>query len=92
MEYYAKTWNDLISLVKEIRGSVKNPDQLWFRGQSNANFVLLPGLLRYSNGFNKEQFLFQKFRQLSHKVFPRRTNDWETLFDMQHYGVPYKTS
>lgn len=88
MEYYAETWNELINIVKELRGNVKNPDQLWFRGQNNASCILLPGLLRYSNGFNKEQYIFQKFRQLSHKVFPRRNNDWETLFDMQHYGIP----
>lgn len=88
MEYSAKSWNELVDIVKQLKANMKNPDQLWFRGQTNSSFLLLPGLLRFRNGLYKEEFLFQKFRKLSYRVFPRRTEDWETLFDMQHYGIP----
>jgi hypothetical protein len=44
--------------------------------------------MRIPNGHEKEQYLFQKFRQLTLRTFPRRTEDWETLFDMQHYWIP----
>src|SRR6185295_12115497 len=88
MELVARTWNELLQHVKNLRGELGNPDQLWFRGQGNADYVLLPSLLRFRNGLDKEKFLFEKFRQLSLRVFPRRTDDWEALFDMQHYGIP----
>ena len=84
----AQTWNELLQHVKKIRGELASPDRLWFRGQGNADYALLPSLLRFGNGLDKEKFLFEKFRQFSLKVFPRRTDDWETLFDMQHYGIP----
>jgi hypothetical protein len=88
MELLAHTWYELLQHIKKLRGELGNPDELWFRGHGNAKYVLLPSLLRFRNGLDKEKFLFEKFRQLSLKVFPRRTDDWETLFDMQHYGIP----
>jgi len=86
-EYVANTWNELLALVKGLRGELPNR-QVWFRGQSNAAYALLPGLYRNTTIVTKELWLFQKFRQLSLRVFPRRTEDWEALFDMQHYGLP----
>jgi hypothetical protein len=50
--------------------------------------MLLPSLMRTPDGPLKEQLIFQKFVQYSFRHFPRRSSDWETLFDMQHYGVP----
>ena len=88
MELVVRTWNELLRCVKNLRSDMGNPDQLWFRGHGNADYLLLPSLLRDPSGLEKERLLFEKFRQLSLKVFPRRTDDWETLFDMQHYGIP----
>jgi hypothetical protein len=45
-------------------------------------------LYRFDQGIESERLLFQKFRQMSLRVIPKRANDWETLFDMQHYGLP----
>jgi hypothetical protein len=84
----ANTWDELLGCVKEAKGALGNPKQLWFRGQSRAIYSLLPSLLRLPSGAQKEQELFQKFVQYSFRHFPRRTSDWETLFDMQHYGIP----
>jgi hypothetical protein len=84
----AKSWNELLECVKEAKSVLSNPSQLWFRGQSHAAFSLLPSLLRVQNGPSKEKLLFQKFLQYSFRSFPRRVSDWETLFDMQHYGIP----
>jgi hypothetical protein len=88
MPAIAETWAEVLSHAKDIRAEWKNPKLVWFRGQGNAEYPLLPSLLRYKNGLEKEQELFQKFQQLSLRVSPRRTSDWETLFDMQHYGIP----
>ena len=88
MEPVAQTWNELLQHIKNLRGELGNPDQLWFRGQGNAEYVLIPSLLRFGNGLDKEKFLFEKFRQLSLRVLPRGTEDWETLFYMQDHGIP----
>jgi hypothetical protein len=88
MNFEANSWASLLDNLREIRRSVPNVDYLWFRGQSNASYALLPSLFRSPSGREKEEQLFQKFRQLSLRVLPRRTDNWETLFDMQHYGVP----
>lgn len=84
----ASSWDELLDCVKQAKKVLGNPEQLWFRGQSRAHYALLPSLLRTPDGAQKEQLLFQKFIQYSFRHFPRRTSDWETLFDMQHYGIP----
>ncbi len=83
-----KSWNELLVEVKSARAALDGSDQLWFRGQSDASHPLLPSLMRKANGPLKEQLLFQKFVQYSLRFVPRRQSDWETLFDMQHYGIP----
>src|SRR5262245_54442277 len=81
------SWDELLAAVKTASKELPNPDQVWFRGHSKAQYNLLPSLLR-CDGLTKEKLLFQKFVQYSFGVFQRRTSDWETLFDMQHYGLP----
>jgi hypothetical protein len=87
-EIIAESWGGFLVALKAAKATLRDPEQVWFRGQSNANYPLLPTLLRSSTRIEKESLLFQKFVQYSFKVFQRRTSDWETLFDMQHYGLP----
>jgi FRG domain len=84
----ALSWDEILDCVKQARAALGDSDQLWFRGQANAAYALLPSLMRSTTGVTKEQFLFQKFVQYSLRTFPRRASDWDTLFDMQHYGIP----
>lgn len=61
---------------------------IWYRGQSNASWKLLPSLLRQKNAIS-ESSLLTRFKQsaamlASHK--PESSFDW--IFLMQHYGVP----
>lgn len=84
----SKSWNDFLVNVKLARKELGNPDIVWFRGQWNSKNYLLPSLLRYKNGIEKEQLLFHTFRRFADKVFKTRESDWETLFDMQHYHIP----
>ncbi len=65
-----------------------NPEIVWYRGHPNANFYLLATLLRYKNGIDKEKQLFTDFKKFSDRILKRRDSDWETLFEMQHYGIP----
>jgi hypothetical protein len=87
-QYLATNWNELLHCVKDAKSRLKNPEQIWFRGQSNSAFALLPGLMRAKNGTDKESFIFQKFVRYSFKAFTSQKTDWEALFDMQHYGLP----
>lgn len=81
-------WNDFLKQVQLAKRDLGNPEIIWFRGHWNYTHYLLPTLLRYSNGIEKEQILFHTFRRFADKVFKSRDSDWETLFDMQHYHIP----
>ena len=84
----SKPWNDFLISVQKAKRELGNPEIIWYRGHWNYDYYLLPSLLRYSNGVDKEQKLFHSFRRFADKVFKSRENDWETLFDMQHYNIP----
>ncbi len=84
----SKSWNDFLINVQIAKKELGNPEIIWYRGHWNYSHYLLPSLLRYSNGIDKEQRLFHTFRRFADKVFKSRESDWETLFDMQHYHIP----
>lgn len=65
-----------------------HPGTVWFRGQSNQEWKLLPGLLRHSYQVS-ESTLLARFRQ-SAKLLTTHSisNDFDWVFLMQHYGVP----
>jgi hypothetical protein len=81
-------WLRFLENVKKAKKSLGNPDMLWYRGHPNVEFYLLASLLRYENGLEKERFLFTNFKKFSDRILKRRESDWETLFEMQHYGIP----
>jgi hypothetical protein len=81
-------WTNFLELVKQAKADLGNPEVLWYRGHPNSRFYLLATLLRYKNGIDKEKSLFTNFRKFSDRILKRRESEWETLFEMQHYGVP----
>jgi hypothetical protein len=81
-------WTRFLESVKEAKTELGNPEILWYRGHPNSNFYLLASLLRYKNGIEKEKYLFTNFKKFSDRILTRRVSEWETLFEMQHYGVP----
>lgn len=87
-EYFVDDWSEFFPLIKEARLALGNPPTVWFRGQANAEHSLSPSLYRVPDGAKHERLIFQRFRQLSAKLLPQTTSDWQTLFDMQHFGVP----
>jgi hypothetical protein len=48
----------------------------------------LPSLPREANWEDKEKVLFREFSATASRFFDKRSNDWEVLFDMQHYWIP----
>lgn len=81
-------WSAFLETVKAANDALGDPDVLWYRGHPNVEHYLLASLLRYENGLDKEKYLFDSFQKFSDRIFKRRTSEWETLFEMQHYGVP----
>jgi hypothetical protein len=74
--------------VKAANDALGDPEVVWYRGHPDVSHYLLATLLRYKNGLEKEKYLFDSFQKFSDRIFKRRTSEWETLFEMQHYGVP----
>lgn len=71
------------------------PSSLWYRGCGTASYKLLPSLYRHERLKTPEELadlersLMTRFRQRSIPYHSRSlTDDWDTLFFMQHYGVP----
>ena len=72
-----------LSLDKKDNGEI-----FWFRGQSEAEWPLLPGYLRLKSA-PPEATLLNQFRQsaaMLAEFTPQESFDWLML--MQHYGVP----
>lgn len=65
-----------------------DPSSMWFRGQSDANWHLLPGLVRAAIS-TSETTLLNRFRQSAALLTDARpANSFDWTFLMQHYGVP----
>ena len=81
-------WLTFLDEVQRAKADLGDPDTLWYRGHPNAEFYLLASLLRFRNGLEKEQHLYTSFQKFADRILKRRDSEWETLFEMQHYGVP----
>lgn len=84
----------LVSAVLKICAEQPKGTFLWYRGLSNEDHNLLPGIMRdektAAEVFDRERRLLTRFRQRSLPYWPAGypQNDWEHLFAMQHYGMP----
>jgi hypothetical protein len=81
-------WSEFLDQVRAAEQDLGNPQEAWYRGHSDHRWNLVPSLPREEDWEKKEKALFIEFTKSATRLFDRRTNDWETLFDMQHYWVP----
>lgn len=81
-------WTNFLDEVREAERNLGSPPEPWYRGHTNHSWQLVPSLPRESNWEIKEKQLFFEFSRTASRLFEKRTSDWETLFDMQHYWVP----
>jgi hypothetical protein len=81
-------WNDFLANVRAAEDALGNPSEIWYRGHSNPDWNLTPSLFRLQDWELKEKKLFTEFTKTAARLFEKRTNDWEILFDMQHYWIP----
>jgi hypothetical protein len=79
--------SDMINLLKS---DTSKDEVVWFRGQANKSWQLMPSLARKDGGLAKEKMLVKKFIQTASPYvienIPKTTWDW--IFLMQHYRVP----
>lgn len=85
-----KAFVELIETLHTASGRL-----LWYRGCGRSSYQLLPTLYRHPTKRSiqdiatLEKQLMMRFRQRSIPLLNRELkDDWDTLFFMQHYGVP----
>lgn len=91
-----KKVRSLPEFLEFIEHSLSHDSQsLWYRGCGSSTHQLLPSLYRHqrlktaNDLATLEHQLMTRFRQRSIPYHSRSlADDWDTLFFMQHYGVP----
>lgn len=77
---------DLLALLKTQR-PLDQP--VWFRGQSDLKWKLIPSVARIASAVSAEFTLIKRFKQNALTfLINRPATEWDWLFLMQHYGVP----
>ncbi len=82
-----------LELVEDIQNN--SEESMWYRGCGKSSYELIPSLYRHKYAKKKnyaaelEQKLMTRFKQRSLPYLSKPfTDDWNTLFFMQHYEVP----
>lgn len=86
MEKEIKSVGDLIEILKTDYSDFS--EDIWYRGQSDFDWKLSPGLVRLTEP-PSEGALLTRFKQSAAMLTDGSPkNDFDWLFLMQHYGVP----
>jgi hypothetical protein len=101
MSKYLSGIGELLEEVESKKRSLQRPnitveDEIWYRGHSDPNYVLLPTLLREAEklrifGDDVRQFesdLFFEFQAKGLSLMGNGLSDWDQLFVMRHHGLP----
>lgn len=91
-EETAHSWTGVLKLVKRAKreltkGGYKT-QEFWYRGHDKHWYALTPSLLRYEAPEKKQDELFRLYERTLVDNRGHKTHSWETLFDMQEYGIP----
>ena len=77
-----------ISGVSNFVSSIKNKKQLFYRGHADANYMLLPSIMRNINLRKNEYKLYNELLINCPDDFAKCHTHLERLVEMQHYGLP----
>lgn len=86
--YLANSYQDVYTIVSEIKQKYFRDTEMWFRGQGVNTYLLKPSLFRTQKGVDKEREIFQEYRRLVTGLGLNHDNEWKVIIDMQHYGIP----
>lgn len=88
MKYEEREISSVGDLIKHLKEDRPIDEPVWFRGQADAEWKLVPSLSRHG-GVEVELTLFKRFKQNALPFMVHRPeNEWEWLFVMQHHGLP----
>ena len=86
--------NDYLSAISSMRAQIKENEgpepsiqQLFFRGQANSTWEIIPSVYR-GNLLNDEAKLIQLAYLRNPVEFRAFTSNFERLTKLQHYGLP----
>jgi hypothetical protein len=87
-----RTLADFVSAVEDVRKGWHTKTRttpLWFRGQPDSSWSLMPGIYRGKVDHELEREITRDFHLFS-KQFPEAVvnTDLERMFVMQHFGLP----
>lgn len=86
--YVADSFSDFYTIIKERFDSThQNNRTLFFRGHSNNNFEVLPGIYRGSV-INKEDQIYHEAIRRKPLEFTENMTTFDHLVKMQHYELP----
>ncbi len=87
------TVREFLDWVKEIRekneqNQLLDRTRIFYRGQSNHNWPILPYVFRTDKGIYREYELYNQARCLAWDVLSDSRTPMEMLVRMQHFGLP----
>lgn len=81
--------DNVADLLQRLRGGRATRRTLWYRGQANYAWGLVPRVARNRGFFVGERDMLKRFRQdASPRVREAPATTWEWMFLAQHYGLP----
>ena len=80
--------SSIVSLNKFITSIKRTNQQLFFRGHTNANYMLLPSVMRTQKLKSNESKMYQELLINCPEDFSNCHTHLEKLVEMQHYGLP----
>ncbi len=81
----------LINNISEFNSLIATENistRLFYRGHSNANYLLLPSLFRAQNLLKNERKMYNELLIECPHYFPYGSTHLDKLVEMQHYGLP----
>ena len=80
---------DIPTLLSALEAADAGKKPLWYRGQADRRWKLLPSLARQPKGVDAEPTIIKRFKQNALPFLARPPgNEWEWLFLMQHHAAP----
>jgi hypothetical protein len=94
-EKTAHSFQEFVSLVEEAKKHLVGdpndscePPEFWYRGHDRDTYTLTPSLFRYYDAEEMEERLFKLHAEIEIAYPGQQAISWETVFKMQHYGIP----